>query len=125
MPGGVPYAGGLAIRLPFGAIYTTNITADKDTGIGKYNDVDFLNAVQRGIRPDGTRLYPAMPFPSYTFNQPLMSGVSCRYIAVRVPEPALRQLLAATLIVVAGRLLYDHVELNSSTFTAFTRQTPH
>jgi uncharacterized protein len=46
------------------------------------------------------------------------------YIAVRVPEPALR-LLAATLIVVVGKLLYDHVELNSSTFTAFTRQAPH
>jgi mono/diheme cytochrome c family protein len=66
-PGGAPYAGGLEIRLPFGAIYTTNITPDKDTGIGKYSDADFLNAVQRGIRPDGTRLYPAMPYPSYTY----------------------------------------------------------
>jgi mono/diheme cytochrome c family protein len=65
-PGGAPYAGGLEIRLPFGAIYTTNITPDKDTGIGKYSDSDFLNAVQRGIRADGTRLYPAMPYPSYT-----------------------------------------------------------
>ena len=36
--------------------------ADKETGIGNYSDQDFLNAVQRGIRPDGTRLYPAMPF---------------------------------------------------------------
>jgi mono/diheme cytochrome c family protein len=66
-PGGARYAGGLEIRLPFGAIYTTNITPDKDTGIGKYSDADFLNAVQRGIRPDGARLYPAMPYPSYTF----------------------------------------------------------
>jgi mono/diheme cytochrome c family protein len=65
-PGGAPYAGGLAIPLPFGTIYTTNITADKDTGIGNYSDADFLNVVQRGVRPDGTRLYPAMPFPSYT-----------------------------------------------------------
>jgi mono/diheme cytochrome c family protein len=66
VPGGASYAGGLEIRLPFGAIYTTNITPDKDTGIGKYSDSDFLNAVQRGIRADGTRLYPAMPYPSYT-----------------------------------------------------------
>jgi len=64
--GGVPYAGGLAIPLPFGTIYTTNITADKETGIGNYSDADFLNAVQRGIRRDGTRLYPAMPYTSYT-----------------------------------------------------------
>jgi len=66
VPGGAPYAGGLEIPLPFGSIYTTNITADKDTGIGNYSDADFLNAVQRGIRRDGTRLYPAMPYPSYT-----------------------------------------------------------
>ena len=66
-PGGAAYAGGLAIPLPFGTIYTTNITPDKATGIGDYSDADFLNAVQRGIRKDGSRLYPAMPYPSYTY----------------------------------------------------------
>jgi mono/diheme cytochrome c family protein len=66
-PGGVAYAGGLAIPLPFGTLYSTNITADKETGVGDYSDSDFLNAVQRGIRKDGTRLYPAMPYASYTY----------------------------------------------------------
>src|SRR6204780_5737160 len=66
-PGGRAYAGGLAIPLPFGTLYSTNITADKDTGIGNYTDAEFLNAVQLGIRKDGTRLYPAMPYPSYTY----------------------------------------------------------
>jgi mono/diheme cytochrome c family protein len=66
-PGGAFYGGGLAIPLPFGTLYSTNITPDKDTGIGGYSDADFLNAVQRGIRRDGTRLYPAMPYPSYTY----------------------------------------------------------
>jgi mono/diheme cytochrome c family protein len=66
-PGGAPYAGGLAFLLPFGTLYSTNITADKETGIGDYSDADFLEAVQRGIRKDGTRLYPAMPYPSYTY----------------------------------------------------------
>jgi mono/diheme cytochrome c family protein len=66
-PGGAPYAGGVAIPLPFGTLYSTNITPDKDTGIGGYSDQDFLNAVRRGIRRDGTRLYPAMPYPSYTY----------------------------------------------------------
>jgi mono/diheme cytochrome c family protein len=66
-PGGAPYAGGLAIPLPFGTLYSTNITPDKATGIGDYSDTDFLNAVQRGVRRDGTRLYPAMPYPSYTY----------------------------------------------------------
>jgi mono/diheme cytochrome c family protein len=48
-------------------LYTTNITADKETGIGDYSDADFLNAMRRGIRKDGTQLYPAMPYPSYTY----------------------------------------------------------
>jgi mono/diheme cytochrome c family protein len=60
------FAGGLPILLPFGTLYSTNITPDKVTGIGNYSDQDFLNAVQRGIRRDGARLYPAMPYPSYT-----------------------------------------------------------
>jgi mono/diheme cytochrome c family protein len=66
-PDGTEYAGGLAFPTPFGTLYSTNITPDKETGIGNYTDQDFLNAVQRGVRPDGTRLYPAMPFPSYTY----------------------------------------------------------
>jgi mono/diheme cytochrome c family protein len=66
-PGGAPYAGGLAFPLPFGMLYSTNITPDKDKGIGNYSDTDFLNAVQHGIRRDGARLYAAMPFTSYTY----------------------------------------------------------
>jgi mono/diheme cytochrome c family protein len=66
-PESKPYAGGLGFRLPFGMLYSTNITPDKETGIGNYSDQDFLNAVHRGIRRDGARLYPAMPFASYTY----------------------------------------------------------
>jgi mono/diheme cytochrome c family protein len=65
--GGREYAGGLAFRLPFGTLYSTNITPDKETGIGGYSDQDFLGALQRGIRRDGAHLYPAMPFTSYTY----------------------------------------------------------
>jgi mono/diheme cytochrome c family protein len=65
--GGKEYAGGLAFKLPFGELYSTNITADKETGIGNYSDRDFLNAVQHGTRRDGAPLYPAMPFTSYTY----------------------------------------------------------
>jgi mono/diheme cytochrome c family protein len=65
--GGKEYAGGLGFKLPFGTLYSTNITPDKETGIGNYSDQDFLGAVHRGIRRDGARLYPAMPFTSYTY----------------------------------------------------------
>jgi mono/diheme cytochrome c family protein len=65
--GGKEYAGGLGFKLPFGMLYSTNITPDKETGIGNYTDRDFLNALHRGTRRDGARLYPAMPFTSYTY----------------------------------------------------------
>jgi mono/diheme cytochrome c family protein len=64
---GKEYAGGLGFKLPFGTLYSTNITPDKETGIGNYTDQDFLNAVHRGTRRDGARLYPAMPYTSYTY----------------------------------------------------------
>ena len=64
---GKPYAGGFAFNLPFGTLYSTNITPDKETGIGTYTDAQFLAALRRGVRDDGDRLYPAMPFASYTF----------------------------------------------------------
>jgi mono/diheme cytochrome c family protein len=65
-PGGKPFAGGLAFRLPFGTLYSPNITADASTGIGKWSDDDFVRAMHEGIGKDGQRLYPAFPYPSYT-----------------------------------------------------------
>jgi len=56
-----PFAGGVAFRLPFGTIYSSNITADVQTGIGSWSDDDFVRAVRVGIRKDGKRLYPAFP----------------------------------------------------------------
>jgi mono/diheme cytochrome c family protein len=64
---GTPFAGGLAFVLPFGTIYSTNITPDVETGIGNYTDADFLNAVHKGIGRGNTKLYPAMPYASYTY----------------------------------------------------------
>ena len=65
--GGTAYAGGFAFVLPFGTLYSTNITPDKATGIGNYTDAQFLAAVHRGVRRDGANLYPAMPYTSYTY----------------------------------------------------------
>ena len=64
--GGKPFAGGLVLATPFGGIPVPNITADKATGIGKWSDDDFYRAMHEGVRPDGTYLYPAFPFPWYT-----------------------------------------------------------
>lgn len=64
--GGKPFAGGLPFKLPFGTLYSSNITADKETGIGNYSDDDFVRALHDGIRHDGQRLYPAFPYTSYS-----------------------------------------------------------
>jgi len=63
---GEPFAGGLKMNVPMvGAIYTTNITPDPETGIGNYTFEEFDAAMRRGVAKDGHRLYPAMPYPSY------------------------------------------------------------
>lgn len=64
-PGGRPFAGGLAMQTPLGTIYSTNITPNRTAGIGQYSYGDFERAVRRGVRPDGSSLYPAMPYVSY------------------------------------------------------------
>jgi mono/diheme cytochrome c family protein len=63
--GGAEYAGGLPLESPFGTIYGTNITPDKQHGIGDYSADDFYRAVAQGERRDGSKLYPAMPYTSY------------------------------------------------------------
>jgi mono/diheme cytochrome c family protein len=64
--GGKPFAGGRPIPTPFGTIYSTNITPDKDTGIGTWSEEQFYRAMHEGIRADGKHLYPAFPYPWYT-----------------------------------------------------------
>ena len=65
-PNGKPFAGGLPFKLPFGTIYSTNITSDRETGIGNWTDNDFVRALHRGIAPGGRYLYPAFPYTSFT-----------------------------------------------------------
>jgi mono/diheme cytochrome c family protein len=65
IPAGKAFAGGLKMGTPLGAIYSTNITPDPETGIGRYSLAEFDRAVRQGIARDGRHLYPAMPYPSY------------------------------------------------------------
>ena len=66
-PGGKPFTGGLAFKLPMiGTLYSTNITPDDETGIGAWSDDEFVRALHDGIGKDGEHLYPAFPYTSYT-----------------------------------------------------------
>ena len=65
-PGGLPYAGGVALETPFGAVYASNLTPDAATGIKSWSRDDFWRAMHHGKSKDGRLLYPAFPYTSYT-----------------------------------------------------------
>jgi mono/diheme cytochrome c family protein len=62
----VPFAGGRALKTPFGTFYGPNITPHPQAGIGRWTQTDFVRAMRRGERPDGSHYYPAFPYPSFT-----------------------------------------------------------
>jgi mono/diheme cytochrome c family protein len=62
----VPFAGGRALKTPFGTFYGPNITPDPQAGIGKWTEADFMRALRQGERPDGANYFPAFPYPSFT-----------------------------------------------------------
>lgn len=63
--GSVPFAGGYPLHAVFGTVYSTNITPDNETGIGKWTSDDFYRALHEGIAADGHHLYPAFPYPYF------------------------------------------------------------
>lgn len=63
--GKAPFSGGHAIISPLGTIFSTNITPSKQAGIGNYSEAQFAAALRKGIRGDGSQLYPAMPYTAY------------------------------------------------------------
>ncbi len=65
-PNGVTNAGGRALDTPFGKIYTTNLTPDPETGIGKWSFTAFQRAMREGLSRDGRHLYPAFPYTAFT-----------------------------------------------------------
>ncbi len=62
---GKPFAGGLPFDVKVGTVYSTNITPDRETGIGLYSRDDFVKVMRKGVAKDGRRLYSAMPYPSF------------------------------------------------------------
>jgi mono/diheme cytochrome c family protein len=63
---GKPLAGGRALPTPFGTFYGPNITPDPTHGIGKWTEADFIRALRKGVRPDGSHYFAVFPYPSFT-----------------------------------------------------------
>ena len=66
VPGGKPFTGGVEFKLPFGSLFSPNITPDKQTGIGAWTDDEFVSALRNGVGRDGKHYYPAFPYTSYS-----------------------------------------------------------
>lgn len=64
--GGASYAGGSPLVTPFGSIYSTNITPDPDTGIGRWSQEAFKRAMHEGVRRDGAHLFPTFPYTHFS-----------------------------------------------------------
>lgn len=65
--GGASFAGGRGVDTPFGVVMAPNITPHAQTGIGSWNAADFWRAMHHGRSKDGRLLYPAFPYPSFTY----------------------------------------------------------
>jgi mono/diheme cytochrome c family protein len=64
--GAVPFAGGRALKTPFGTFYGPNLTPHPEAGLGRWSEADFARALREGRRPDGANYFPAFPYPSFT-----------------------------------------------------------
>jgi mono/diheme cytochrome c family protein len=85
---GKPFAGGLPINTPFGAIYSTNITPDPQTGIGLWSLAAFTRALRDGVSRDGHLLYPAFPYPHFTKMSDEDIAALYAYLQTRTPVEA-------------------------------------
>jgi mono/diheme cytochrome c family protein len=65
-PKGTPHAGARAFPIPFGTVYSTNITQDKETGLGDWTDQQIHTTMVKGVRKDGSRILPVMPYEKYS-----------------------------------------------------------
>ena len=85
----VPYAGGRALKTPFGTFYGPNITPHAQAGIGRWSEADFIRALREGRRPDGAHYFPAFPYPSFT----LVTDADLRdlWVYLRTLPPNARQ----------------------------------
>lgn len=84
-----PYAGGRALKTPFGTFYGPNITPHPGAGLGRWSEADFVRALRLGVRPDGAHYFPAFPYPSFT----RMTDADMRdlWAYLRTLPPAARQ----------------------------------
>jgi mono/diheme cytochrome c family protein len=111
-PGGRIFAGGLGLLTPFGTIYSTNITPDPETGIGRWSEAAFRRAMRQGVDRAGRHLYPAFPYDHFTLvsdedDRALYAFLMTREpVSARAPKNALPFPLNIRLAIAGWKLLF-------------------
>jgi mono/diheme cytochrome c family protein len=87
-PGGKVFAGGLAMPTPFGTVYSTNITPDPETGIGRWSEAAFARSMREGLDREGRHLYPAFPYDHFTRTTDADNRALYAFLMTREPVQA-------------------------------------
>ncbi|HEY1943041.1 MAG TPA: cytochrome c [Roseiarcus sp.] len=87
-PDGQPFAGGLPLPTPVGVVYSTNITPDPDTGIGRWSEDAFRRAMREGVDRKGRYLYPAFPYDHFTLVSDADDEALYAFLMTRQPAHA-------------------------------------
>lgn len=124
--GGAPWAGGLPFKTPFGTIYATNISPDKENGIGNWSRADFHRALRDGIGKGGNHLYPAMPYASYRAMTPEDVDAVYAFLMTRPPMKVANKENALTFpfSIRQGLTFWNLVNLPSTATTNVPERSP-
>jgi mono/diheme cytochrome c family protein len=119
-----PYAGSYPLLSNYGTIYSTNITTDRETGIGAWSKQDFENALRKGVSKDGTYLYPAMPYTSYAKMTDADMNALWAYMQTVAPYKSTppKNTLPFPLSVRTGLIAWQGLYLSADRFAPNTRQ---
>ncbi len=118
-------AGGKPFATPIGVLYPPNLTSDPKTGLGKWSNLDFVNAMQKGLHPDGAHLIPAFPYTSYAnMNVDDVLDIKAYLDALPPVKNASKQHdVMALPIIRRGLGLWKWIGLNHAKFMADSKQS--
>ncbi len=119
-------AGGKPFATPIGVLYPPNLTSDPETGLGKWTDVDFVNAMQKGLHPDGAHLIPAFPYTSYAHMkvEDVLDIKAYLDSLAPVKNASKPYEVAALPIIRRGLGVWKWIGLDEAKFVADANQTP-
>lgn len=122
---GQVYGGGRAFDTPFGTLYSTNISSDKQHGIGNYSYQQFVDAVRNGVAPKGN-LYPAMPYTSYhRINDHDMHALYAYFMQTKpATQPNRENGIGFPFNIRMGLKVWNIIAFDQPTFTPTADKTP-